>query len=124
HRDVLKPQGPIFQAFRSSTEQSSEFFANSDNSFRPVGLEMAPDGALYLIDMQRDVIEHPDYIPESIRSKIDLRAGDDRGRIYRLKPKGASLEFIKLGAVSAAQLVENLSHAIQWRRTTAQRLLV
>ncbi len=124
HRDVLQPQGPIFRAIRAATEQTSEFFASRDNSFRPVGLEMGPDGALYLIDMQRDVIEHPDYIPESIRSKIDLRAGDDRGRIYRLRPKGASPDFINLASASTAILVQNLSHPIQWRRTTAQRVIV
>jgi putative membrane-bound dehydrogenase-like protein len=124
HRDVLEQQGPIFRATRASSEQNSEFFASRDNSFRPVGLELGPDGALYLLDMQREVIEHPDYIPESIRSKIDLRAGEDRGRIYRLKPKNASLDFINLASVPISALVENLSHPIQWRRTTAQRLIV
>ena len=124
HRDLLEQQGPIFRATRSATEQNSEFFASRDNSFRPVGLELGPDGALYLIDMQRDVIEHPDYIPENIRSKIDLRAGEDRGRIYRLKPKNAPSDFINLSSAPVSTLVENLSHPIQWRRTTAQRVIV
>jgi len=125
HRDVLEEQGSTFRAVRASSEQNKEFFASKDNSFRPVGLEMGPDGALYLIDMQREVIEHPDYIPESIRSKIDLRAGEDRGRIYRLRPKGvAAMETINWATASVEILVENLAHPIQWRRTTAQRLLV
>src|SRR6266404_1171105 len=81
------PIWPVFKAVRASGEQKSEFFASRDNSFRPVGLETGPEGALYLIDMQRDVIEHPDYIPENVRAKLDLRAGEDRGRIYRLAPK-------------------------------------
>jgi putative membrane-bound dehydrogenase-like protein len=124
HRDLLEQQGPIFRATRSATEQDSEFFASRDNGFRPVGLELGPDGALYLLDMQRDVIEHPDYIPESIRSKIDLRAGEDRGRIYRLKPKNVPSDFINLSSAPISTLIENLSHPIQWRRTTAQRLIV
>ena len=37
--------------------------------------------------MQRDVIEHPDYIPEKEKAKQDLRAGSDRGRIWRITPK-------------------------------------
>ncbi len=75
--------------------------------------------------MQRDVIEHPDYIPEKIRSKMNLRAGEDRGRIYRLMPKSApQVEPCNLATASTATLVENLSHPIQWRRMTAQRLLV
>ena len=56
-------------------------------AFRPTGVEMGPDGALYLIDMQRDIIEHPDYIPESRRRGADLRGGADRGRIYRIVPR-------------------------------------
>ncbi len=125
HRDVLQEDGPIFRAVRATGEQKSEFFASRDNSFRPVGLELGPEGALYLIDMQRDVIEHPDYIPEAMRSKMNLRAGEDRGRIYRLMPKGApQVKGCNLATASIATLVESLSHPIQWRRMTAQRLLV
>jgi putative membrane-bound dehydrogenase-like protein len=125
HRDVIREAGPVFSAVRASSEQTEEFFASRDNAFRPVGLEAGPDGALYLIDMQRDVIEHPDYIPEKVRSKLDLRAGDDRGRIYRLTPKGMPLTNRSvLATASPAALVENLSHPLPWRRMTAQRLLV
>ena len=125
HRDLLRESGPVFKAVRPEGEQKSEFLASRDNSFRPVGLELGPDGALYLIDMQRDVIEHPDYIPEAIRSKLDLRAGDDRGRIYRLVPTNApKMEAANLSMASTSFLIENLSNPIQWRRMTAQQLLV
>jgi len=125
HRDVIQEDGPVFRAVRAAGEQQSEFLASRDNSFRPVGLEPGPDGALYLIDMQRDVIEHPDYIPEAVRSKLDLRAGDDRGRIYRIKPKNSPpVEWRDLAAAPTPNLVETLSNPLQWRRTTAQRLLV
>jgi len=125
HRDVLQEDGPLFRATRAASEQKSEFFASKDNSFRPVGLESGPDGALYLIDMQRDVIEHPDYIPEKVRAKLDLRAGDDRGRIYRITPKNApTIDGRDLATASVSVLIESLSHPIQWRRLTAQRLLV
>jgi putative membrane-bound dehydrogenase-like protein len=125
HRDIIHEQGPGFRAGRAAREQHSEFFASRDNSFRPVGLESGPDGALYLIDMQRDVIEHPDYIPETVRSKLNLRAGEDRGRIYRIAPKDSPLlSWVDLGSASTAVLVQNLSHPSQWRRMTAQRLLV
>src|SRR6266404_7827716 len=71
HRDVVREDGSGFVASRAAGEQHSEFFASRDNSFRPVAMEPGPDGALYLIDMQRDVIEHPDYIPENVRAKLD-----------------------------------------------------
>ena len=125
HRDVLKESGPAFIASRSPDEAKREFFASRDNSFRPVGIETGPDGALYLLDMQRDVIEHPDYIPEKVKEKLNLRAGEDRGRIYRITPRGG-LPFRKprLSKASSLELVRELSNSNQWWRMTAQRLLV
>jgi putative membrane-bound dehydrogenase-like protein len=125
HRDVLSPRGPGFVATRSPTEAKSEFFASRDRAFRPVGVELGPDGALYMIDMQRDVIEHPDYIPEPVRQKLDLRAGENRGRIYRITPKGG-LRPRKptLAQESSTQLVRYLAAENPWWRNTAQRLLV
>ncbi len=125
HRDVLRGHGPTFVASRAPEEQQREFFASRDNFCRPIGVELGPDGALYLIDMQRDVIEHPDYIPAKLRAKLDLRAGEDRGRVYRLTPKGAPLSGpVKLSKASKAELVALLCDPNQWRRLTAQRLLV
>ena len=125
HRDILEPDGPIFVARRSPAEQTREFFGSRDGAFRPVGIELGPDGALYLIDMQRDVIEHPDYIPEKVKAKLDLRAGQNRGRIYRITPKGGLVNTkVRLRNAKTAELVPLLGHSNQWWRTTAQRLLV
>jgi len=125
HRDVVGPHGPIFVARRAANEQRSEFFASRDGAFRPVGIELGPDGALYLIDMQRDVIEHPDYIPDKVKAKLDIRAGENRGRIYRITPKGGlPVMKPKLDQASAAELVRHLANPNQWWRSTAQRLLV
>ncbi len=125
HRDVLTPRGPVFAASRAAGEQSSEFFASRDSAFRPVGMELGPDGAFYLIDMQRDVIEHPDYIPEKVKLKMSLRAGEDRGRIYRITPKGGlPAARPKLQQAPTSELVQHLAHPNQWWRYTAQRLLV
>jgi putative membrane-bound dehydrogenase-like protein len=125
HRDLLVEDGPIFSARRAPGEATSEFFASRDRAFRPVGVELGPDGALYLIDMQRDVIEHPDYIPDPVKAKLDLRAGQDRGRIYRMTPKGGLPSAKRaLRGAKIATLVEALGHSNQWWRVTAQRLLV
>src|SRR6185503_19152143 len=102
-----------------------EFFGSKDPSFRPTGVELGPDGALYLMDMQRDVIEHPDYIPGPIREKLDLRAGDRRGRIYRVTPRsGLATAKPRLQRAASDQLVSHLNHSNQWWRSTAQRLLI
>ncbi len=37
--------------------------------------------------MYRLVIEHPQWIPEAWQARVDLRAGEDRGRIYRVRLK-------------------------------------
>src|SRR5262249_18612582 len=43
-----------------------------------------PDGALYICDMYRRIIEHPDYLPEEIRKHSDFEAGKGMGRIWRV----------------------------------------
>lgn len=123
HRDVLAPDGPILRASRAPEEQDREFFASRDVDFRPVNLELGPDGALYLLDMQREIIEHPDYIPKKTLAGQDVRAGQDRGRIYRLLPKGAPKTRDLPGRATSAELVAMLGSPNQWTRLTAHRLL-
>jgi putative membrane-bound dehydrogenase-like protein len=124
HRDVIVREGPVFRATRAPEESASEFLASSDPAFRPVALEAGPDGALYLADMQRDVIEHPDYLPAKVRETMNLRAGDDRGRLYRITPKGGLRPVqSRLDRMTPAELVERLGHPDQWWRLNAQRLL-
>ncbi len=125
HRDLLLEEGPIYRATRAPGEQRREFLASKDPACRPVGLELGPDGALYLIDMQRDVIEHPDYIPEKVKAALNLRAGSERGRIYRIRARQPfARRSPDLGKASRQELVRALADPNQWTRTTAQRLLV
>ncbi len=125
HRDQLRDTVAGFEASRGTNELTREFLASKDAEFRPVGLESGPDGALYLVAMQRTVIEHPDYIPAAVRARQDLRAGSDRGRIYRLAPNsGLPAVKVDLGQLKNVELVPYLAHDDQWWRTTAQRLLV
>lgn len=125
HRDAISADGPIFKASRAADEQTREFLASADPAFRPTALELGPDGALYLADMQRDVIEHPDFIPKKMLAKLDLRAGDQRGRIYRIVPKRPLHQNQQpLASMTPADLVRELGSPNQWRRMTAQRLIV
>ncbi len=124
HRDVIRPEGPVFRASRAFEDSDREFLASRDPAFRPVALETGPDGALYLLDMQREVIEHPDYIPQKVRATLDLRAGQDRGRIHRITPRGgASCRIPRLAAMTPARWVDHLADPNPWVRLTAQRLL-
>jgi putative membrane-bound dehydrogenase-like protein len=121
HEDELAPKGASFVARR--TRAGAEFLASTDPWCRPVNLSLGPDGALYVADMQRAVIEHPDYIPKEVQKKLDLDAGKGAGRIYRVRPKGPR-EVITPGGATTERLVAFLEHDNPWVRTTAQRLLV
>src|SRR6185369_2625863 len=91
HRLVIEPNGVTFTGHRAPDEQHSEFLASTDNWFRPVQARTGPDGALWVVDMYRYLIEHPRWIPADRLSQIDVRAGDDKGRIYRVYPRGKAL---------------------------------
>jgi putative membrane-bound dehydrogenase-like protein len=86
---ILKSNGATFTAHRSPAGES-EFLASTDNWSRPVQTRTGPDGALYVVDMYRFVIEHPRWITKERLATLDTRAGQDMGRIYRVYPKGAA----------------------------------
>lgn len=123
HQDVVRPEGPSFRASRG--EDEAEFLAGDDNWFRPVTMAVGPDGGLYVVDMHRAVIEHPEWIPDQVEQGLDVRAGDDKGRIYRVVPReGLELTRPELSGADVQTLVEALAHPNKWWRDTAQRLLV
>jgi glucose/arabinose dehydrogenase/mono/diheme cytochrome c family protein len=105
-----------------------EFLASTDERFRPVNLYTGPEGALYVVDMYRGIIEYIHVLTTYHRRQI-LERGLDRplgmGRIYRVVPEGAGrLAAPKLSGLSGQDLVGLLSDGNGWRRETAQRLLV
>jgi len=109
HRLALESNGLTFSGLRANDEQQSEFLASRDNWFRPVQARTGPDGALWVVDMYRFVIEHPRWIPPERLAKLDVRAGDDKGRIYRIVPKDKKLRPIRdLTKLSTAHLVAAL----------------
>ncbi len=125
HREILSAKGVTFTSRRAPDEQDSEFLASSDNWFRPTTIQTGPDGALWVADMYRAVIEHPEWIPADWQKRIDMRAGADKGRIYRVYPVGAQLRSIpRLDRLSTARLVAALDSPNGWQRDTAQQMLL
>lgn len=123
HRDVLVPNGVTFRARRAEGEGESEFLASTDTWFRPVFLTVGPDGALYLCDFYREVIETPMSLPDDIKARFNLESRG-RGRIWRVAPAGSKAEFPgALAEASPRERVEALGHPNAWWRMTAQRLL-
>jgi len=124
HREVLAPDGATFISRRANDEQDREFLASKDAWFRPVFLKTGPDGALYVADFYRFVLEHPEWIAPETLSRLDVRAGASKGRIYRIYPSGAKLRPIpNLAKLDNAGLVATLENPNGWQRDTAQRLL-
>jgi putative membrane-bound dehydrogenase-like protein len=125
HREIMSPKGVTFSSRRADDEQMSEFLASSDNWFRPTTIQTGPDGALWVADMYRYVIEHPQWIPKDWQKKLDLRAGHDMGRIYRVYPVGKTPRAIpRLDKLDLAGLVAALDSPNGWQRDMAQMLLV
>jgi putative membrane-bound dehydrogenase-like protein len=122
HRKQLTLRGVQYQADR--VDQESEFISSSDTWFRPAQFANGPDGALYIIDVYREVIEHPHSIPPVIKKHLDLNSGRDCGRIYRLAPENWKRPSVpRLDKSSTLELVKLLDHDNAWQRETAARLL-
>ncbi|MEX2553658.1 MAG: PVC-type heme-binding CxxCH protein, partial [Actinomycetota bacterium] len=124
HRKILRTDGVQPVAERPEDEQEVEFIASRDVWFRPVDFANAPDGGIYILDMYREVIEHPWSLPEPMKQHLDLNSGNDRGRIYRAVPEDFQQpEPVRLGEGTTGELVTILGHDNGWHRTSAARLL-
>jgi len=119
HREVLSYEGSSITSKRHPGDVESEFIASEDNWFRPSLARTGPDGALYVVDMYRLVLEHPEWIPAEIAKGLDLRGGEDRGRIYRISKTGMP----KVG-MTVRDPIAAMSSTNGWMRDTAQRLLI
>jgi len=127
HREILEPVGPTFQS--RAAQEGVEFLASSDEWFRPVDLANGPDGALYVVDMHRAVIEHPEWVPAELKNRPDLYDGSDRGRIYRIVSREQPADQALHGRLSLAglpldELAKSILHEEAWRRETAARLII
>lgn len=122
HRRILKTRGVTYAAERG--EEGEEFLAASDGWFHPVNFATGPDGALYVVDLYRRWVEHPDYVPTDSRGGVDWREGANHGRIWRVRRKSGALgAWPDLSALDTSGLVAALDSPNGWVRDTAQRLI-
>ncbi len=105
-----------------------DFMTSTSERFRPVNLANGPDGALYVADMARGVVQHITYVTPWLRRQFIERKLDqplNQGRIWRIVPDGAKRQPApKMSAETPEQLVAELGNTNGWTRDTAQRLLV
>ena len=70
HRDILTPSGATYIARRA--HEGVEFLASTDAWFRPVNFSIGPDGAIYMVDYYRQVVEHPEWMATHTHQSPDL----------------------------------------------------
>lgn len=107
--------------------EGKEFLAATDETFRPVNLNNAPDGTLYVVDFHRGIIQHKTYLTPYLMEQL-IQKGLDTvmhyGRILRLSHGAFTPQKINLNAAGNAELVENLKSKNGWMRDRSQQLLV
>ncbi|HMO65214.1 MAG TPA: dehydrogenase, partial [Verrucomicrobiota bacterium] len=126
-RNVLTDTGLSFMARRAGGEEAREFFASADRWSRPVMARTGPDGALWVVDMYRYMIEHPDWLPQAGKDELlpHYRLGDDHGRIYRAGPRDPPPRAVpRLDRLAPAALVAALDSPNGWQRDKVHQLLV
>jgi len=126
HVDKITETGASFTASRMF--EKKEFLASEDAWSRPVNHYVGPDGALYVVDYYRRIIEHPEWMGEDVIQSGTLYDGIDQGRIFRITPKGTPpaqwTTNLDMNALSNQELTGFLGNSNAWYRRNAQRLLL
>jgi mono/diheme cytochrome c family protein/glucose/arabinose dehydrogenase len=123
-RNILDEKGYVVKG--EQAYEGKEFLASTDERFRPVSLYNAPDGAMYVLDMYRGIIQHKTYLTPYLKDQIGKRSLTQplsAGRIYKIVPKDSKSKPVMIPD-GAADLVKLLGHANGWVRDRAQQKLV
>ncbi len=106
-----------------------DFLTSTHERFRPVAMTTGPEGALYIADMYRGLIQHRIFLTSFLRKQIEERdmAGPmGLGRIWRVRKDDADATrpAVDMLEASLVELVEMLGSDNAWMRESAQRMLV
>lgn len=107
----------------TNTAKTTEFLTSTDERFRPVTAADGPDGALYIVDMYRGIIQHQSFLTHYLIANIKdrkLETPFNQGRIWRIVPDTKE----RPQPVKVSKDAKMLTHANGWVRDTAQRLIV
>lgn len=123
-RNLLKDSSFVVSGVQAY--QHKEFLASTDERFRPVNLITGLDGALYVVDMYRGILQHKTYLTEYLKNEIKMRKLTlplNCGRIYRIVPAGSHPQpaKIELTPAALAALLHSPNGAL---RDKAQQLII
>lgn len=103
-----------------------EFLVSSHERFRPVDAEIGPDGALWVIDMYRGLVQHAEMVSDHLHSfatEHDLVAPGATGRIWRIVAEDQPITYRAPPLRDPDDWIQGLEHPNGWVRDRAQRLL-
>jgi len=105
-----------------------DFLTSTDERFRPVNLRVGPDGALYVVDLYRGILQHKVFMTSFLRRQTeerDLGEPTGLGRIWRIRHVDADVAAPEnLKKLNTEELTAQLNNPNAWQRRTAQRLLI
>lgn len=116
------------QTTATQAVEGKEFITSTDEGFRPVNLFNGPDGAMYIVDMHRGIIQHKAYITQYLAEQLAAKKLDtlqNAGRILKVTNKAQKTNPIPdLSKATNKDLIASLSHPNGWIRDRAQQLLI
>lgn len=116
------------QTTASQAIEGKEFIASTDEGFRPVNLFNGPDGAMYVVDMHRGIIQHKAYISQYLAEQLATKKLDtlqNAGRILKVVNKASKLNSVPdLSKANSKELLALLNHSNGWLRDRSQQLLI
>ncbi len=103
-----------FLGSTSKGKEMPDFLSTTDPWFRPVDLQIGPDGALWVADFYNRIIGHYEVpLTHPLRDR-------ERGRLWRIvPPRGADLAKLKLTTESVDALLNEIVSGNQTRRMLA-----
>jgi len=108
---AVEPDGSTFK-----TRDLGLALSSDDPWFRPVDIQLGPDGAIYICDFYEQRIDHASHYQGRIHR--------ESGRIYRLRakqpPPATRTDWQQ---ATADELLHALESANRWQRQTALRLI-
>jgi mono/diheme cytochrome c family protein/type 1 glutamine amidotransferase len=112
--DRLTPEGSHWK----TESMPQDLLASTDTNFRPVAMEVGPDGALYIVDWCNPIVGHMQY---SVR---DPRRDHTHGRVWRVRHADRPLvQPPNVHGATIAELLELLRLPERNTRQLARRRL-